>query len=148
MNGIHSSKGVPSAPTHPRRARSIRRERFVRFLPSSFSRFPFFFRRRCAWFRRVVLHHRPRLTRLKSGPVLLENGAASLRAPYTRAGGQELIRNARTTVNYSSDPRRINPRRPPRRSIVRHELRSFHPHRRVSSTVAISYRASPLVSGA
>lgn len=43
-----------------------------------------------AWFRRVVLRHRPRLTRLKSGPVLLENGAASLRAPYTRALGARI----------------------------------------------------------
>lgn len=62
---------------------------------------------------RVVLHHGPRLTRLKcrslGAGILLENGASLYvrRIPrWGREGGeQELIRNGRTTVNYSSRPR-------------------------------------------
>lgn len=58
---------------------------------------------------RVVLHHGPRLTRLKcrslGAGILLENGASLYvrRIPrWGREGGeQELIRNGRTTVNYS-----------------------------------------------
>lgn len=73
---------------------------------------------------RVVLHHGPRLTRLKcrslGAGILLENGASLYvrRIPrWGREGGeQELIRNGRTTVNYSYPGQ--NPLPPSRGSLV------------------------------
>ena len=59
----------------------------------------------------VVLHHRSRLTRLKSGSQLAERAyywKMEPQRPYVHrireTCRQELIRNARTVVNYSNNP--------------------------------------------